>query len=296
MNFTKSMLALLALVPGMAFAVAENEPNHPVGLAQALEISSDGDAAVDGVVGNNSGAPVGDLDFYTFSGSAGDVVTIDIDKGYDGARRVDTMVGVFGPGPAYQLLRFNDDATAPLDPGSVSVLDSMIKNFVLPATGTYTVGVSSYPRRFVNGGTTSTSSLNSNSNGDYTLIISGVTPPLLQISIDIKPGNGDAPAPLNPKSRGKIPVALLGAADFDVRDVDADSLTFGHSGTEGSLHKCGEPEDVNGDAWMDLVCHFENQEAKFQPTDDEAVLRGELDDGGMFEGRGWLKMVPVKGQ
>jgi hypothetical protein len=296
MKLKTSIIAVLAAIPGLAFAVAESEPNHPIGLAQSLTVASDGSVTVEGVVGNLAGPPVLDTDYYTFEGTAGDVVTFDIDGGWGGTRNVDTMLGVFGPGPSYTVLRFNDDGPSPLDPGSTRSLDSRVVNFVLPATGAYTVGISSYPRRFANGGGTTSNALNSLSNGDYTLIISGVTPQLLQISIDIKPGNGDELAPLNPKARGKIPVALLGSAEFDVRDVETGSLTFGHSGSEASLHKCGEPSDVNGDLWADLVCHFENQEAKFVATDDEAILKGELDDGRAFEGRGWLKMVPAKAQ
>jgi hypothetical protein len=187
----------------------------------------------------------------------------------------------------------NDDGGAPLDAGSISGFDSRIVNFRLPADGNYTVGVSSYPRRFVNGGGTSSSSLGANANGDYTLVISGVSVSVLQINIDIKPGSTGV-APINPKARGKVPVALLGAGDFSVEDVDTDSLTFGHSGNEESLARCGAPSDVNGDAFPDMVCHFENQAARFDSSDEEAILRGELDDGRSFEGRGWLKVVPVK--
>lgn len=298
-TFLAVAAAVLAL-PGLAQAASESEANHPVGLAQALAIEADaglttGGTAIDAVIGNNSGPAVQDLDFFTFNGQAGDVVTLDIDGGMGGARNVDTILAVFGPAPAYALLRSNDDAGYPLDPGSTHPYDSRIVNFKLPATGTYTVGVSSYPRHFVNGGAVSSSSLGSNANGDYTLQVSGVTVPVLQISISVKPGSGDV-APINPKARGKIPVALLGASDFVAGEVDTDTLTFGHSGNERSLARCGEPEDVNGDAFPDLVCHFENQAAAWAPSDDEAILKGALEDGRKFEGRGWLKVVPVKAQ
>jgi hypothetical protein len=205
------------------------------------------------------------------------------------------IIAVFGAAPGYPLLRMNDDGGAPLDAGSISGFDSRIVNFRLPADGSYTVGVSSYPRRFVNGGGTSSNSLGANANGDYTLVISGVSVSVLQINIEIKPGSGDV-APINPKSRGKIPVALLGSGDFAVDDVDTSTLTFGHTGNESSLAKCGPKSDVNGDLWPDMVCHFNNQAAAFAPSDDEAILRGELEDGREFEGRGWLKVVPVKAQ
>ena len=287
--------AALLAVPGLALAASESEPNQPVSSGQTVSIQSDGTSTLDAVIGVNSGAAVLDLDFFSFSGKEGDVVTLDIDGGMGGARNVDTIMAIYSTAAGYPMLRYNDDGGTPLDPGSTHAFDSRIVNFRLPASGTYVVGVSSYPRRLQNGGTTSSNTIGTNSNGDYTLIISGVTPPLVQINIDIKPGSGDV-APINPKSRGKIPVALLGSSEFVVADVDTAKLTFGHSGNEASLSKCSDASDVNGDVFPDMVCHFENQDAKFQPTDDEAILRGQLQDGRQFEGRGWLKVVPVKAQ
>ena len=307
-----TLLALLFAVPGLALAVNEEEANNPVASAQSLDIGDitvDGvattGAIVDGVIGVRSGAKVSDLDYYTFSGKEGDVVTLDIDGGVINATRgkeqgVDTILGLFGPAPAYTLLMTKDDV--PKDPGSVGnptgtqTRDAQILNFRLPADGTYTVGVSAFPRRFASGGGVTSSTIDPTwGNGGYTLIISGVTPAIMQISIEIKPGSGDV-APINPKARGKVPVALLGSDEFSVEDVNAESLRFGHSGTEASLSKCGSPGDVNGDAFPDLVCHFENQAAGFIATDEEAILRGKLDDGRKFEGRGWLKVVPVKAE
>ena len=305
MHIRNMLLALLLALPGLAHAAPEVESNHPVAAAQALEIGDiivDGvattGASVDGVVGARSGAATLDLDFYTFAGSEGDVVTLDIDRGWDGARRVDTIIAIFGPAPAYTMLSTNDDST--VDPGSVATSttsgttrDSRIVNFRLPADGQYTVGVSGFPRRWTHGGTVTSSTLGMNANGDYTLVVSGVTPSVMQISIEIKPGSGQV-APINPKARGKVPVALLGSGEFSVEDVDTDTLKFGHSGTEASLSKCGTPSDLNGDAFPDLVCHFDNQAAEFVSSDEEAILRGALDNGRKFEGRGWLKVVPVK--
>jgi len=298
-SITRRTLLVAALaVPGLALAAGESESNNPISRAQTIAIEADagsgkGGATVDGVIGNLSGAAVLDTDYFSFDGTAGDVVTLDIDGGMGGLRNVDTVLAIFGPGPAYAILRMNDDAGFPLDPGSIHQYDSRITNFRLPATGAYIVGVSSYPRRFANGGGTTSNTLGSNANGDYTLLISGVTVPLLQINIEIKPGSGEV-APINPKARGKIPVALLGASDFVVADVDGASVTFGHSGNEQSLSKCGDPTDVNGDAFPDLVCHFENQAAAWAATDDEGILKGELENGMKFEGRGWLKVVPAK--
>ncbi len=50
----------------------------------------------------------------------------------------------------------------------------------------------------------------------------------IPVTIDIKPGSD--PNSINPKSKGKIPVAILSTQDFDAPQmVDKDSLTFGPS-------------------------------------------------------------------
>ena len=299
---TLHKIVQIALLGASFFAVAayaddEIEPNQPIASAESLAIADGtGGVTVNGVLGNLTGAPVGDVDFYSFSGQEGDLVTVDIDGGIGGVRSVDTIVAVFGPAPASTVLRQNDDAGFPLDPGSTTPYDARIDNFRLPATGTYMVGVSSYPRRFTDGGGLTSTSLNSYSNGDYTLVISGVTSPILQINIDIKPGKDDSAAPINPKSKGKIPVALLSSPEFNAVTVKINSLRFGPTGSNGaSPSSCGRGgEDVNSDGLLDLVCHFDNQRAGFSATDEEGIVKGTTDDGHAFEGRGPLKVVPAK--
>lgn len=307
-TYTRStLLAVLVAAPGLALATThETEPND-VASAQELEIvelTVDGKATtgavVNGVIGvvngtKDNGLAKFDIDFFKFTGKEGDVVTLDIDGGMGGPGSVDTNIALYSTAVAgYPILMRREDV-GPVDPGSTSTYDARIVNFRLPYTGVYVVGVSGYNRQLQAGAKVQTESTNYLfTNGDYTLIVSGVTPPLMQISIDIKPGSTDLP-PMNPKSRGKIPVALLGSAEFSVDDVDTETLTFGRTGAEESFSKCGSPSDVNGDLWPDMVCHFENQSAAFAATDEEAILRGSLDDGRDFEGRGWLKVVPAKG-
>jgi len=267
----------------------EIERNDPIPVAQFVVPGMSG-FELSAALGNVSGPAVEDLDFYSFYGQAGDVVTFDIDGGYGGLRSVDTVMAVFGDAPDYRMLRMNDD-NYPADPGSISSLDSRIENFVLPVTGTYYVGVSHFPRYFQNGGTARSASPQ---NGDYQLVITGVSDPTLHITISVKPGHNEL-APLNPRARGSIPVALLSSEDFTPAKVDTKSLTFGHDGNEESLVRCNKAvADLNKDGKADLICHFDNQTAGFHHGDLEGVLQGSLIDGTKIEGRGLLKVVPEK--
>ena len=88
--------------------------------------------------------------------------------------------------------------------------------------------------------------------------------PVLEAAIRIKPGSSSAP--INPKSRGKIPVAILSSTTFDApAHIDQSSLTVGPTGEESSLTFCdAAPEDVNADGFADLPCHFYTQTAALQ--------------------------------
>ena len=277
-------------VSGAALAVDEVEPNNLVGSAQPLAIGSDGTATVNGVMGAVSGTQTRDIDFYSFEGKAGDVVTVDIDGGMiTRSSGLDSILAIFGANGGIPLRQM--DNASPADAGSVSALDARIDNFVLPATGKYFIGVSSFPGMFVNATTLSSGELRANSSGAYTLIISGVTPSTLQINILIKPDT-TAVARINPASKGRIPVALLSSADFDAMEVDPESLTFGAEGTEQSFERCNwRGRDYNGDGRLDRVCHFDNQLASFEVGDTEGVIRGATKSGKQFEGRGWLKVL-----
>jgi Bacterial pre-peptidase C-terminal domain. len=284
-----SALALAAAGTAQAAQIDESEINHPIGFAQRVDAASGG-MTIAGVLGNLTGTESDDTDYFVFHGMEGDVVTLDIDGGWGGARSVDTVIAIFG-GSSNEMLRMNDDASS-LDDGSTSRADSRLDNFRLPASGYYVVGVSNYPRYFMNGGAVTNPSRYKN--GDYKLVISGVTPQVQQINIEIKPGN-DGLAPINPRSNGKIPVALLSSTGFDAMNVDPQSLSFGATGAEASLSHCGRNgEDVNGDGRLDLVCHFENQKAGFAKGDLEGILQGRMKYGTRFEGRGLLKVVPEK--
>jgi hypothetical protein len=229
-----------------------------------------------------------DADFFSFRAQQGTVLTFDIEHGMLGTRNVDTFLSLFGPSP-FRLLRENDDKPRV---GAMNT-DSRIANFTVPTTDTYTVGVSAFSG-LADGGTFRRASVGATSVGDYTLIITVVSLPMQIISIDIKPGSGER-APINPKSKGNIPVALLGSTSFNPFDVYPESMTFGANGDEKSYLRCAkESVDVNGDGHLDRVCHFENQTAGFSRGDLEGILRGKTKDGGLIEGHGMLKVAPEK--
>jgi hypothetical protein len=119
-------------------------------------------------------------------------------------------------------------------------------------------------------------------------------PPVIQVEIDIKPGSD--PNSINPKSKGKIPVAILSTADFDAPSgIDWDSLTFGQTGDEDSLAFCSpSPEDVDGDGLYDLVCHFFTQRAGFECGGESGYLKGQTVDGVSIEGSDSVRIVPCK--
>jgi hypothetical protein len=112
-----------------------------------------------------------------------------------------------------------------------------------------------------------------------------------EVHIDIKPGSQSNP--INPKSVGKIPVAILSTSDFDApSEVDKTSLTFGRTGDELSLVSCNKKgEDVNRDGLLDLVCQFKTKLTGFKFGDTEGILKGQTVDGVPIEGRDSVNVV-----
>jgi hypothetical protein len=322
----------------LALAVEETA-NDSFAMPQHLDTVG-GQVTVTGAIGvaETSTPVVPDIDYYSFHGYANNIVTIDIDFGFKGAafsatnpegeRNLDTIIGIWGPPPTTaETPRFflpSDDAGSG-DEGSIPIpnsnppiyRDARLDAVVLPATGIYTVGVTSggvfqtVPRTFLDDGSATAFISNSLSNGRYTLIISGISAPVVQppapppvvqppappavqaIAIDIRPGV-DRIARIDPKSRGVIPVALLSSEGFDARNVDSGSVRFGPTGKEATALRCTKRGvDVNHDRARDMVCIFDNQATRFDPSHDKGKITGTI-AGKQFQGEGWLKVIPVK--
>ena len=118
-------------------------------------------------------------------------------------------------------------------------------------------------------------------------------PPVLTVGIEIKPPAAP-PVPINPRSPGKIPVAILSSSSFNaVTQVDPKSVTFGATGNEASLAFCNrDGEDVNGDGLPDLMCHFFTLRTGFTSASTIAVLKGKTVSGTAFQGSEAIRAVP----
>ncbi|HEX9945029.1 MAG TPA: hypothetical protein VGG03_23720 [Thermoanaerobaculia bacterium] len=132
------------------------------------------------------------------------------------------------------------------------------------------------------------------------------TPPVIEVPVDIKPGS--CPNPLNLKSQGVLPVAVLSTADFDVSDIDLASITLlGVHPLRSAFEDVATPFEpfvgkqsrndctqAGPDGLIDLTLKFSRQEivaaieATFGPVADGAVLvlplEGELLDGTLILG------------
>ncbi len=140
----------------------------------------------------------------------------------------------------------------------------------------------------------------------------------VDVDVDIKPGS--CPNPLNPKSKGVTPVAIVHSEDFDPADVDPATVTLAgvsplkwemldstmpHDGDPADCDDCFDADtappildcdgdgDVDmddgfcGDGLVDLVLYFDTQELAAAIDDTgciELILEGETLSGLDFQG------------
>jgi hypothetical protein len=115
----------------------------------------------------------------------------------------------------------------------------------------------------------------------------------VEVDIDIKPGSD--PNCFNNDGHGVIPVAILGAADFDVTQIDPstvqlEGLAVGARGKSNKL--MAHVEDINSDGFDDLVVQIEDVDGAFTSGSGVATLTGQLWDGTAIEGSDEICVVP----
>jgi len=128
-------------------------------------------------------------------------------------------------------------------------------------------------------------------NGVTVTTVNGVPLPNLTVGILIKPG-ATAPVPVNPKTQGTVPVAILSTPDFDAALVDATTVRFGPGGAQNSSKP--SLEDVNRDGLPDLVLHFKSEQTGIACGDTSASLTGSTTAGKTFVGSQDITTVGCK--
>jgi hypothetical protein len=114
----------------------------------------------------------------------------------------------------------------------------------------------------------------------------GVDFPVLNVSIDIRPGVGSKW--IAPGHAGDVPVAILGSATLDIHQIAQSTLSLlGVAATRITL------EDVNDDGRLDLVAHFPMDRLPVTSTTSRAALRGRLLSTQPIFGADSISVVPT---
>lgn len=107
-----------------------------------------------------------------------------------------------------------------------------------------------------------------NGYGDYILVgvrVSEKQDIEVEVDIDIKPESDENP--VNLKSKGTLPVAIMTTEEFDASEVDPATVTINGIGIE--MKKNGRMmysmEDVDGDGDLDMMMHFSTQALMIDP-------------------------------
>ena len=104
---------------------------------------------------------------------------------------------------------------------------------------------------------------------------------IIEVDVDIKPQS--CPNPLNVKSKGKLPIAILGTSSFDVTEINLETITLAgvshvNDGLEdvatpfnGDIEDCDDCTEEGADGFVDLTLKFQTQ--------DIVTAIGDVDDG-----------------
>ncbi|GAB6194367.1 hypothetical protein [Desulfocastanea catecholica] len=129
------------------------------------------------------------------------------------------------------------------------------------------------------------------SDGSFT----GTMTPIVvtQVDIDIKPGS--VTNCFNKNEHGVIPAAIFGASDFNVDDIDVNSLSLQGLAIKmvgKSVRYLVHTDFVNEDEYLDLIVQFEDDDSWTGNGRVLATLTGVLYDGSPIEGNDDICIIP----
>lgn len=109
--------------------------------------------------------------------------------------------------------------------------------------------------------------------------------------VEISIGSVGDPRAFPLRSRGVVPVAILGSETFEVTEIDEETL---HFELAMPFHKVlGHLEDVNEDDFLDLLSHYAVADTGIASGQTEACVEGALLDGTPFAGCDAIRAVPA---
>jgi len=114
---------------------------------------------------------------------------------------------------------------------------------------------------------------------------------VVRVSIDIKPGS--AVNSINPRSNGRIAVAILTTDAFDASTVDTSTVHFGATGTEAAPVQVAR-EDADGDGRLDLILHLDTKRTGIRCGASSASLTGKSFGGQFIKGSDLIRTVGCK--
>jgi len=111
---------------------------------------------------------------------------------------------------------------------------------------------------------------------------------MLNVGLDIKPGSKRNP--INLRSKGNIPVAILTSDTFDATQVNWETVRFGPTGAT-ERHQRVHVRDADYDGDMDVILHFKIRDTGILCSDTDATLTGETFSGEEITGSDVIKIV-----
>jgi len=133
---------------------------------------------------------------------------------------------------------------------------------------------------------------------DYRIIVIQDEVPVHTVQIDIKPGS--SPNSINLGDQGLLPVAILGSMDFDVGEINPETveiggITLAKRGSAKAPKLAFSYEDVNSDGYLDMMTFFEVQTLVSDGTLTETTtgleINAHLNDGRLIEGTDSVNIV-----